>query len=148
MEVFMDENQLLKLENQLCFKLYSVSRGITRVYKPLLDKLEITYPQYLVLLYLWENGASTLKKIGNSLYLDSGTLTPLLKRMEKSGLIIRNRADYDERELIITLTEKGFNIKQEAFCIPNEILCKTNLSFDKYLLLKDEIDKLLKTLFE
>lgn len=144
----MTKDELLKLENQLCFKIYSVSRGITRIYKPILDKLNITYPQYLVLLYLWENGESTLKNIGNSLFLDSGTLTPLLKRLEKLDIITRKRAEYDERELIISLTEKGTELKKEAFCIPNEILCKTNLSFEKYEVLKAELDILIKTIFE
>lgn len=143
----MTKEELLKLENQLCFKIYSVSRGITRIYKPLLDKLKITYPQYLVLLYLWENGSDTMKNIGNTLYLDSGTLTPLLKRMEKSGFIIRKRADYDERELLIFLTEKGLKTKEDSMCIPNKILCKTKLDFEKYLLLKKELDELLKTIF-
>src|SRR5579875_3340210 len=107
----MDINQLLKLENQLCFTVYACSREIIRMYRPMLDKLGITYPQYLVLLVLWEMDELTVSQLGERLYLDSGTLTPLLKRMESMGLITRRRSETDERKVYIYLTEQGQDLK-------------------------------------
>lgn len=109
------------LENQLCFLLYASSREMTKKYKPLLEKLDITYPQYLVLLLLWEQDTLTVKKLGELLSLDSGTLTPMLKRMEHNGLIIRKRSSQDERSVMIQLTDKGFGLKEEACLIPKAI---------------------------
>ncbi|MFJ7754815.1 MarR family winged helix-turn-helix transcriptional regulator [Peribacillus muralis] len=109
------------LENQLCFLLYASSREMTKKYKPLLDKLEVTYPQYLVLLLLWEQDTLTVKKLGDLLALDSGTLTPMLKRMEKNDLIVRERSAQDERSVMILLTEKGRGLQAEACFIPDRI---------------------------
>ncbi|MED3689358.1 MarR family transcriptional regulator [Peribacillus butanolivorans] len=109
------------LENQLCFLLYASSREMTKKYKPLLDKLEVTYPQYLVLLLLWEQDTLTVKKLGELLALDSGTLTPMLKRMEQNGLIVRERSTQDERSVMVQLTEKGLDLKEEACTIPERI---------------------------
>ncbi|MGE6375256.1 MarR family winged helix-turn-helix transcriptional regulator [Peribacillus muralis] len=109
------------LENQLCFLLYASSREMTKKYKPLLDKLEVTYPQYLVLLLLWEQDTLTVKKLGELLALDSGTLTPMLKRMEQNDLIVRERSAQDERSVMILLTEKGRGLQAEACFIPDRI---------------------------
>lgn len=142
----MEKDELLKIENQLCFKIYSVSRGITRAYRPILEKLSLTYPQYLVMLFLWENGDSKMKEISKTLFLDSGTLTPVIKKLENTGYIKRERDKSDERDLIVSVTEEGKKLKEKALEIPEQILCKTNLSFEKYTLLKKEFDELLKQL--
>ena len=142
----MEKDELLKIENQLCFKIYSVSRGITRAYRPILEKISLTYPQYLVMLFLWENGDSKMKEISKTLFLDSGTLTPVIKKLENTGYIKRERDKSDERDLIVSVTEEGKKLKEKALEIPEQILCKTNLSFEKYTLLKKEFDELLKQL--
>lgn len=139
----MDNNDLLKLENQLCFSVYATSRSITKIYRPLLDELGITYPQYLVMIVLWENGTVTLKDLGNKLYLDSGTLTPLLKRLESLNLIKRERSSEDERLLCVTLTEKGTSLKEKALSIPECILKAINLEYGELIRLKKGLDNLL-----
>ncbi|WP_158798849.1 MarR family winged helix-turn-helix transcriptional regulator [Pedobacter sp. L105] len=121
----MKENDFLKLENQLCFPLYAASRLVTKCYQPLLDEFGLTYPQYLVLLILWETDTVSLKVISEKLYLQSNTLTPLLKRMEDTGLINRTRSQEDERSIIISLTKKGNLLKLEAPKIQD--LLKNNL---------------------
>jgi DNA-binding MarR family transcriptional regulator len=103
----MKNDELLKLDNQLCFSIYACSREITSMYRPFLDELGITYPQYLVLLVLWEQHECTVKELGEHLYLDSGTLTPMLKRMEAADLIKRQRSHTDERKVFVHLTKKG-----------------------------------------
>jgi DNA-binding MarR family transcriptional regulator len=113
---------MLKLDNQLCFALYSTSLAMTKLYKPLLDELGLTYPQYLAMLVLWEQDGLMVSEIGERLYLDSGTLTPLLKRMEAAGLITRIRAVEDERRVHITLTAAGRKLKSRAAKIPGCIL--------------------------
>ena len=113
---------MLRLDNQLCFALYSTSLAMTRLYKPLLDALGITYPQYLVLLVLWERDGLSVSELGNRLFLDSGTLTPLLKRMEAAGLVTRQRALDDERRVHIALTEASHLLKIRAAQIPGCIL--------------------------
>lgn len=110
--------QALRLDNQLCFALYSASLAMTKFYKPLLDEMGITYPQYLVLLALWEGDGQTVSELGQRLFLDSGTLTPLLKRMESAGLISRQRAASDERRVFIHLTAIGRQLQGEALRIP------------------------------
>lgn len=109
---------LLKLENQLCFPLYALSRQITNLYRPLLEKLDLTYPQYLVMLLLWEHHGLSVKSIGEHLRLDSGTLSPLLKRLEKRGLLTRTRDEQDERLVKISLTPEGEKLKIKAKDIP------------------------------
>lgn len=111
----------LKLENQLCFPLYACSRETIRLYKPYLDELGLTYTQYISMLVLWEKGSITVKELGNALYLDSGTLTPLLKKLEAKGLISRNRSKDDERNLIISITEEGNAMKDRALHVPVEM---------------------------
>lgn len=121
-------DQLLKLENQLCFQLYSASRMMTKLYQPLLKPLGITYPQYLVMLVLWEKPIGskfTVTEIGDLLFLDSGTLTPLLKRLELKRIIQRQRDSEDERQVIIRLTPAGEAMKQQARKIPEKLTCQT-----------------------
>lgn len=136
-------NELLKLENQLCFSVYATSRSITKIYRPFLDELGITYPQYLVMLLLWENSTVTLKDLGNKLYLDSGTLTPLLKRLENLDFIKRERSTADERLLCVTLTEKGAALKEKASSIPHCIVKALNVDYQELSKLKRDIDCLL-----
>lgn len=112
----------LHLKNQLCFKFYALSRHITSLYKPLLSELGFTYPQYLVMLVLWEHEQITVKALGQELMLDSGTLTPLLKRLEQKGLLHRKRSAEDERSVEISLTEEGRKMKQKASCVPDQLM--------------------------
>ena len=111
----------LKLSKQLCFPLYACSRGVIREYKPYLDKLDLTYTQYIAMLVLWEKGTLTVKELGEELYLDSGTLTPLLKKLEQKGLINRKRSSADERNLLLSLTKAGWNMRDDAMIIPEEL---------------------------
>lgn len=111
----------LKLDKQLCFPLYAVSRKITKLYRPILKKLGLTYTKYVTMMALWEKDDVSVKELGNRLYLDSGTLTPLLKSLERQGLIERKRNPEDERNLIISLTSKGINLKDKALKVPEEI---------------------------
>ena len=116
-----DPDQALLLDNQLCFALYSTSLAMTKLYKPLLDELGLTYPQYLAMLVLWERDGLMVSELGERLYLDSGTLTPLLKRLEASGLIARIRDVQDERRVHITLTAAGRKLKIAARSVPQAI---------------------------
>jgi DNA-binding MarR family transcriptional regulator len=111
-------NPALLLDNQLCFALYSASLAMTKLYKPLLESLGLTYPQYLVMLVLWEQDALTVSALGERLSLDSGTLTPLLKRMEQSSLLTRQRSADDERKVVVTLTAAGRKLKRQAASVP------------------------------
>ena len=112
---------ILKLKNQLCFPIYLCSKEIIRKYTPLLDELNLTYTQYVVMMYFWEKKESNVKDLGNTLILDSSTLTPLLKKLEKKGYITRARSSTDERNLIITITESGEKLKDKALSIPKKI---------------------------
>ncbi|MEH3144450.1 MAG: MarR family transcriptional regulator [Methylobacterium frigidaeris] len=127
------------LASQICFAVYSAAHAFNRVYKPLLDSLGLTYPQYLVLLLLWEEDGRTMKALGQRLYLDSGTLTPLLKRLEAAGLIRRARDAADERLMRVTLTEAGQDLRQRALPFPAEIVCAAGQSPEKLAELRDEI---------
>lgn len=118
-----DIDQLLRLDNQFCFALYSASLAMTKTYKPFLDNLGLTYPQYLAMLILWEQDDVLVKDIGERLFLDSGTLTPLLKRLESAGLIERKRDAADERQVRITLTKSGRTLKRKAHEVPLQVLC-------------------------
>ena len=118
----------LKLSNQLCFPLYASGKEITRKYKPFLDKLDITYTQYIVLMVLWEKDHVSVKEIGEKLYLDSGTLTPLLNKLLLKGYISKKTLPSDNRELIISLTNKGLELKKEAYEIPPQIAKEVKLS--------------------
>ncbi|GGF74091.1 MarR family winged helix-turn-helix transcriptional regulator [Wenyingzhuangia marina] len=119
----MEENfENLYLENQLCFPLYAASRLTTKMYAPYLEDLDITYPQYLVLLVLWQYKEQSVSSIGQKLLLESNTLTPLLKRLEQKKLIIRKRSIKDERTVLISLTKEGKALKKKAVCIPEKII--------------------------
>ena len=137
------ENQLL-LENQLCFSIYACSREITKLYRPILDEIGITYPQYLALLSLWEKDQQTVKELGETLFLDSGTLTPMLKRMESAGLILRKRDSSDERKVLITLTEESIKLKEKAFCIPEKFFKESNTTQEEFLTILNQTKTLLK----
>ena len=123
----------LALDNQFCFALYSASLAMTKTYKPFLDKLGLTYPQYLVMLVLWQQDDVLVKTIGEQLFLDSGTLTPLLKRLEASSLIVRARDESDERQVRITLTKEGRALKKKAQDIPYQVLCASGQSPDELM---------------
>ena len=110
--------ELLKLENQLCFPLYAAARATIRLYKPILDRLDLTYTQYITMMVLWERQCLTAKELGDLLFLDSGTLTPLLKKMEAKGLLTRKRSREDERSLVVTVTDAGMALREEALSVP------------------------------
>jgi DNA-binding MarR family transcriptional regulator len=116
----MGENKYdcLKLENQLCFPLYACSKEIVRKYKPFLDKLDLTYTQYITMLVLWEKKEMNVKEIGEALFLDSGTLTPLLKKLENKGYVTRNRSKEDERSINVTITPEGEALREKALDVP------------------------------
>jgi DNA-binding MarR family transcriptional regulator len=122
-----EKYESLKLSRQLCFPLYACSREMIKLYKPFLDELGLTYTQYITLMVLWEHKAMTVKALGQELYLDSGTLTPLLKKLEEKGLVTRRRSDLDERNLIVTITELGESMRDRALHIPEEMAKCVNL---------------------
>lgn len=136
-------NDVLHLENQLCFALYTASRFIIQKYRPLLSSLGITYPQYLVFLVLWDTDNITLKMIGEKLFLDSGTLTPLLKRLEIQGFLTRERRSENEREIRICLTDKGRKLRTKAIAIPPKMLCASKLPPIEAKNLKKNVMKLI-----
>lgn len=143
------EYEQLKLENQLCFPVYAASRLITREYQPFLDNLEITYPQYLVLMVLWEKDSMSVNDIAKKLILNTNTVTPLLKRMEVQKLLSRKRADKDERKVIVQLTKKGRGLQEEASKIPEELtkrLYDSELEIDDLLMLKDKLNSIISLL--
>src|ERR1700733_12461455 len=130
---------LLQLGNQLCFAIYSAGHAFNRVYKPLLDRLGLTYPQYLVMLVLWERDDIPVKEIGERLFLDSGTLTPLLKRLELADLIKRTRSTEDERQVLIALTSKGRALQEKARTVPQSILAASACSVSELSALKNDL---------
>jgi MarR family transcriptional regulator, organic hydroperoxide resistance regulator len=129
----------LLLDNQLCFAVYSTAHAFNRVYKPLLDRLGLTYPQYLVMLVLWEHDDIPVKEIGERLLLDSGTLTPLLKRLEAAGLVKRTRGKDDERKVLIALTSQGQGLRDKAKTLPQAILAASACSVGELSALKNEL---------
>lgn len=132
----------LQLDNQLCFALYSASLAMTKLYAPLLNALNLTYPQYLVLLVLWEQDGLTVTALGDRLTLNSGTLTPLLKRMEASGLLLRKRSQDDERRVLVTLTPEGKKLKMRAAAIPPCVAEATDCSLSERLGLTTQLKAL------
>ncbi len=129
----------LLLGNQVCFAIYSTAHAFNRVYKPLLDKLGLTYPQYLVMLVLWERDGEPVKNIGERLFLDSGTLTPLLKRLEAAQLIKRTRNPADERQVLIALTAQGQALKEKARTVPQSILAASACSIAELSAMKNDL---------
>ncbi|MBY3618633.1 MarR family transcriptional regulator [Acinetobacter sp. CUI P1] len=138
----------LLIENQLCFTIYACSREITKLYQPYLDKIGLTYSQYLVMLVLWERQQCTVKEIGEALFLDSGTLTPLLKRLQTAGLIVRERSTQDERKVLISLTEQGWGLQSNAACIPGKMMEETTMSSDETVELLEQFKSLLNRVHE
>ncbi|MDW5417762.1 MarR family transcriptional regulator [Iodobacter sp. CM08] len=133
---------LLSLDKQLCFSLYSASLAMTKAYKPLLEKIGLTYPQYLVMLVLWQHDNILVKDIGEALFLDSGTLTPLLKRMESAALLTRQRDKTDERQVRITLTADGKALKEAAQMIPVQLLCASGQSTETLMQLRSQLSQI------
>lgn len=145
------EFEQLKLSNQLCFPVYAASRLITREYKPYLDKLGITYPQYLVLMVLWETDGLTVVEIAHKLILNTNTITPLLKRMESQGILTRTRSGADERKVIVSLTEKGKEMRIQAATIPEELaknLKTDSLKVEDLITLRSTLNNLIDFLIE
>lgn len=136
----------IKLENQICFALYAASREVIKLYKPILDKYNLTYTQYVAMLVLWESERMTVKEIGQRLHLDSGTLTPLLKKLEQRGLITRHRDTNDDRVVIVSLTEAGVQLKSEILDVPGEVFCKMNISGEHAKDLMINLENLLQCL--
>ncbi|MBX2840338.1 MAG: MarR family transcriptional regulator [Flammeovirgaceae bacterium] len=132
----------LKLSNQVCFPLYTLAKEVIKKYRPILIDLDLTYPQYLVMMVLWEEGIQNVSEIGNKLSLDSGTLTPLLKRLEQKELIIRKRKTEDERIVTISLTENGRKLENTAQCVPNKIVETLNIDTEDLQQLKNIINKI------
>ena len=139
----MKSEELLRLDNQICFPMYVASKEIVRRYIPLLNKLDLTYTQYITLLALWEKDHITVKELGEKLYLDSGTLTPLLNKLEKKGYIIKNKSDKDGRELVVIVTTKGLELKQKALEVPPEIAKCVNLKKEEAIVFYQLLHKVL-----
>lgn len=139
----MEHQESLKLQNQLCFPLYVIAKEITGLYRPFLDELDITYPQYLVMMVLWENDGLSVNHIGEKLYLDSGTLTPLLKRLETKGFIMRKRKKEDERVVEVFISETGKALKAKTCEIPEKIYKKIDVSEQDWIDLKTSVLKIL-----
>jgi DNA-binding MarR family transcriptional regulator len=135
-------DKMLALDKQFCFALYSASLAMTKAYKPLLDNLGLTYPQYLAMLVLWQEDDLLVKDIGERLFLDSGTLTPLLKRLEAAGLVARARDEKDERQVRITLTPEGRALKRRARTIPEQVMCASGQSAQALNALRNQLSLL------
>ena len=144
----MSDERLLKLDNQLCFAVYSANLAFNQKYRQLLAPLGITYPQYLVMLVLWEQDRVTVSEIGKRLYLESSTLTPMLKKLEKSELITRQRSDQDERQVLIGLTKQGLALKQQAQMIPELIQQTSQCDLQTLIELKHQLEQLRATLIK
>ncbi|MFP3753601.1 Organic hydroperoxide resistance transcriptional regulator [compost metagenome] len=136
----------LRLDQQLCFALYSTSLAMTKIYKPILGELGLTYPQYLVMLVLWETDKLTVSALGERLTLDSGTLTPLLKRLEVAGLVTRARDEEDERRVLVSLTDAGRRLRASAEGIPEKMLCATQCSIEEIQTLTARLHEMRTTL--
>lgn len=136
---------ILKLENQLCFPLYACSKEVVRRYKPFLDEIDLTYTQYIVMLVMWEKNKITVKELGESLYLDSGTLTPVLKKLEVKGYVSRSRSKEDERNLDVSLTSQGRQLREEAVDIPSKVKKCIDLNSEEALKLYEVLYKVLKS---
>lgn len=139
----MNKYENIRLENQLCFSLYAASREVIKLYKPLLDKYNLTYTQYIVMLVLWEAEKISVKGIGQKLHLDSGTLTPVIKKLESMQLIIKYRDKEDDRIVIVELTAKGQALKEEILQVPEAVYCKIGGNAEELMMLKKYLDKLL-----
>lgn len=137
-------NEKLKLENQLCFPLYACAKEVVRRYAPLLEPLGLTYTQYIAMMVLWEHKSVTVKELGKKLYLDSGTLTPMLKKMEKAGWLVRERSKSDERVVVVTITSAGEQMQEKAADIPIRMSQCIRLESDNAMRLYSLLNELLK----
>lgn len=140
----MDKYNSIKLENQLCFPIYALSREIIKLYKPFLDKFNLTYTQYVTMLVMWEDEKITFKNLGKKLHLDSGTLTPVLKKLESTNLIIKYRTKEDDRVVVVELTEEGRKLKDDILEVPENMFCKLQMSGADALELKNRLNDVLK----
>ena len=138
----------LKLENQICFPLYACAKEIVKAYKPYLDELDLTYTQYITMMVMWEHKELRVKEVGQYLYLDSSTLTPLLKRLEEKGYVARRRSTEDERDLIVSITEAGTALREEALSVPQRLAACVDLEPEKAQLLYGILYELLGKLDE
>ncbi|CAO4180911.1 MarR family winged helix-turn-helix transcriptional regulator [Methylorubrum aminovorans] len=136
----------LLLDNQLCYALYAAAHRMTKSYRPMLERMGLTYPQYLVLLVLWETDGITVSEIGRRLRLDSGTLTPVLKRLETSGLLNRSRRQSDEREVEIALTDQGRAMRSEAVAVRQSVMCQLNMSEPEIQAMRADLNALIENL--
>jgi DNA-binding MarR family transcriptional regulator len=136
------------LDGQLCFALYSANLAMGKLYRQLLADLELTYPQYLVMLVLWEGDGITVSELGERLFLDSATLTPLLKRLQAAGLVQRTRGTRDERQVIVTLTDEGRALREKAGQVPVDVFCATGCEIDEVVGLKSQLEKLRASLID
>lgn len=141
-----DKYEVLKLSNQLCFPLYVCSKEVVRSYKPFLDEIDLTYTQYITMMALWEKGEINVKDLGEILYLDSGTLTPVLKKLEQKGYICRNRSHEDERVLIVTVTPEGEKLRERAVEIPAKMSSCISLSQEEAQMMYGLLHKLLQNM--
>ncbi len=132
-----DKYDCLKLENQVCFPLYACSKEIINRYRPLLDKLDITYTQYITMMVLWEKKTMSVKSLGQMLYLDSGTMSPVLKTLESKGYVSRTRSKEDERTVLISITDKGMDLREEALSVPESLASCIDLPLEKWKALYD-----------
>ncbi|WP_046470572.1 MarR family winged helix-turn-helix transcriptional regulator [Allosalinactinospora lopnorensis] len=139
------EEDPLSLDNQLCFALYAASRALTGLYRELLSEMELTYPQYLVMLVLWEHGSMPVKEVGVALRLDSGTLSPLVRRLEEHGLVRRTRCAEDERVVRVALTEDGSALRERALTIPTRVLRGVGIPGDKVAELRELLDQITRS---
>ncbi|WUP39744.1 MarR family transcriptional regulator [Streptomyces europaeiscabiei] len=142
------EEDFLRLDRQICFSLHAASRAFNSVYRVVLKDLGITYPQYLVMLVLWEQGELPVKKLGEHLRLDSGTLSPLLKRLEAAGLVRRERSALDERSVVVRPTGEGTALRERALAVPRRIVSATTFDIDEIRELRDRLDRLTTALDE
>ncbi len=136
----------LLLDNQLCYALYAAAHRMTKSYRPMLERMGLTYPQYLVLLVLWESDGITVSEIGRRLRLDSGTLTPVLKRLESSGFLSRSRRQSDEREVEISLTEEGRALRAQAVAVRQSVMCQLNMSEPEIQAMRADLNALIENL--
>ncbi|KQT47936.1 MarR family transcriptional regulator [Methylobacterium sp. Leaf456] len=136
----------LLLDNQLCYALYAAAHRMTKSYRPMLERMGLTYPQYLVLLVLWESDGITVSEIGRRLRLDSGTLTPVLKRLEASGFLSRSRRQSDEREVEISLTEEGRALRAQAVAVRQSVMCQLNMSEPEIQAMRADLNALIENL--
>jgi len=140
----MNKYDALKIENQICFPLYACSREIIKQYKPFLDEIDLTYTQYIAMMVLWEHKTMNVKAMGQILFLDSGTLTPVLKKLESKGFVTRQRSTADERNLVVTITEAGEALKEKAVAVPAEIAKCSNLEPEEAAMLYRILYKMLQ----